>query len=382
MSDKLQRFLPLIVIGALIAAGAIWFFGSGGGTKTVTAYFPRTVSVYEGSDVRVLGVPVGKVEEVEPEGTQVKVVMSYDDEIKIPADAQAVIISPSVVGDRYIQLTPAYEDGAELADKTVLDTDRTAIPLELDEIYGSIDELTVALGPTGANENGALTDLLEVTAKNFGGQGASFNETIKDFSDLSSTLEDNKEELFSSAERLQAFIETLAENDSTVRDFNQSLGDVSELLSDESEELTSALENLGVALDVVGGFVQENRASLGRNIRGINRVAKVLVKHREDLNTILRAAPLALNNLGLGYNPQAGTLDSNANMGNLIHNLESDPAQLLCGLVSANDPDGSICELIEGLPLPRKAPFGAGTGSRSDDLPYDPTLNGLVEVDR
>jgi len=382
MSDKLQRFLPLIVIGALIAVGAFWFFGSGGDTKTVTAYFPRTVSVYEGSDVRVLGVPVGKVETVDPEGTQVKVVMTYDEEIQIPEDASAVIVSPAVVGDRYIQLTPAYESGPELADDTVLETDRTAIPLELDEIYGSLDELTVALGPTGANENGALTDLLEVTAKNFGGQGASFRETIADFSDLSSTLDDNKEELFSSAERLQAFIETLAENDTTVRDFNQSLGDVSELLSQESDELTSALENLGVALDVVGTFVQENRASLGRNIRGINRVAKLLVKHREDVNTILRAAPLALNNLGLGYNPQAGTLDSNANIGNTIHNLQSDPAQLLCGLVSANDPDGEICDLIEGLPLPRTAPLGAGTGSRSDDLPYDPTLNGLVEVDR
>ncbi|WP_183098962.1 MCE family protein [Nocardioides pelophilus] len=382
MSDKLQRFLPLIVIGALIAAAAFWFFGSGGGTKTVTAYFPRTVSVYEGSDVRVLGVPVGKVETVDPEGTQVKVVMTYDEEIQIPQDAKAVIVSPAVVGDRYIQLTPAYESGPELADNTVLEADRTAIPLELDEIYGSLDELTVALGPTGANENGALTDLLEVTARNFGGQGASFRQTIADFSDLSGTLENNKEELFSSAERLQAFIETLAENDSTVRDFNQSLGDVSELLSEESDELTSALANLGVALDVVGSFIQENRASLGRNIRGINRVAKLLVKHREDLNTILRAAPLALNNLGLGYNPQTGTLDSNANIGNTIHNLESDPALLLCGLVSANDPDGEICDLIEGLPLPRTAPLGAGTGSRSDDEPYDPTLNGLVEVDR
>ncbi|KAA1428431.1 MCE family protein [Nocardioides antri] len=382
MSEKLQRILPLIVIAALIAAGAVWYFGTGNGVKTVTAYFPRTVSVYEGSDVRVLGVPVGKVEEVLPEGTQVKVVMTYDDEIRIPADAEAVIVSPSVVGDRYIQLTPAYESGPELKDDTVLSTKRTAIPLELDEIYGSLDELTVALGPNGANAEGALTDLLEQTAKNFGGQGANFKQTIEDFGDLSTTLDDNKEELFSSTERLQGFIETLAENDTTVRDFNQSLGNVSDLLASESDELTSALEHLGIALDVVGGFVQENRASLGRNIRGLNRVARLLAKHREDIHVILRAGPLALNNLGLGYNPQTGTLDSNSNMGNTIHNLSSDPKLLLCSLVAAGDPDGEICDRINTLPLPRNAPLGLGTGSRVDDPPYDPTLNGLVEVAR
>ena len=379
MTDKLQRFLPLIIIGALVVAGAVWAFGGSSGDRQVTAYFPRTVSVYEGSDVRVLGVPIGKVDEVTPEGTRVKVVMHYDDEVKIPSDAKAVIVSPSVVGDRYIQLTPAYTGGDVLADNTVLDTDRTAIPLELDEIYGSLDKLTVALGPNGANRNGALTDLLEQTAKNFGGQGANFKRTIENFGDLSSTLDDNKEELFSSAERLESFIKTLADNDGTVRRFNKSLGDVSELLSGESDDLSAALKNLGTALDVVGHFVEDNRASLSRNIRGINRVAKVLVRRRDDLNTILRAGPLALNNLGLGYNPQTGTLDSNANIGNLHHTLQNDPGQLLCSLVAADDPDGSICDIITGI-LPRDTPFGAGSGSRADDQPYDPSLNGLVEV--
>ncbi|MEZ0577943.1 MCE family protein [Nocardioides sp. MH1] len=381
MYDKIQRFVPLIIIGALVAAGAFWAFGGDHGDRSVTAYFPRTVSVYEGSDVRVLGVPVGKVDSVTPEGTQVKVVMHYDKDVKIPADAKAVIVSPSVVGDRYIQLTPAYTGGDVLADGTELPTDRTAIPLELDEIYGSLDKLTVALGPNGANSDGALTDLLEQTARNFGGQGANFKRTIENFGDLSSTLDDNKEELFSSAQRLESFIKTLADNDSTVRDFNKSLGNVSELLAGESNDLTSALKNLGTALDVVGNFVEENRASLSRNIRGINQVAKVLVRRRDDLNTILRAGPLALNNLGLGYNPQSGTLDANANLGNLVHELTSNPGQLLCALVSADDPNGHICDIITGV-LPRNAPLGAGSGSRADDQPFDPTLNGLVEVSR
>ena len=84
------------------------------------------------------------------------------------------------------------------------------MPLELDQIYSSLNDLNVALGPDGANKNGALTDLLEVTADNFGGQGEQFHQTISNFSQLSQTLEDNKEELFGSAAQLEEFITTLA----------------------------------------------------------------------------------------------------------------------------------------------------------------------------
>jgi len=377
---NLRRVVIPAVIFALVIAAAVVMFTDTSGQKTLTAYFPRAVSIYEGSDVRVLGVPIGTIDEVEPEGTRVKVTMHYDRDVKIPSEAGAVIISPSIVGDRYVQLTPAYTSGEVMKDNTTLDEGSTAVPLELDQIYSGIDKLTVALGPTGANKNGALTDLLESTAENFGGEGARFNRTIQDFGRLSETLENNKEELFGSAAELEQFISTLAENDGTVRAFNKSLADVSTLLAGEREELAASLSNLGVALEQVGGFVKENRESLGRNIKGLNRVAKVLVKQRGALDEVLRTAPVALNNLALTYNPDAGTLDTNANMGNLEHELESNPEMVLCALVSANDPKGTLCSLFQNLKPPsRAAPFGAGGDvSTSSGSRFDPTLNGLV----
>lgn len=374
--SSVRRFAPIAVILILLAGGLIWMLNSSSGSKTLTAYFPRTVSVYEGSDVRVLGVPVGQVDTVEPEGTDVKVTMHYDGDVDLPEDAKAVIISPSVVGDRYIQLTPAFKDGDKaLPDNSVLKTDRTAVPLELDQIYSSLDNLTTALGPNGANSKGALTDLLEQTARNFGGEGAKFNQTIHNFGDLSATLDDNKTALFSSARKLEGFIHTLAQNDSTVRDFNTSLGNVSRLLDSERQDLTNALSNLGVALDEVGSFVKDNRDALSADISGLGRVAHIIAQRRSELSEVLSAGPLALNNLALAYDPQTGTLNSNANVGNL---LKQSPSELLCALVSANDPGGKICGLFDHI-LPRTGPFAAGTGSWSDAV-YDPSLNGLVEV--
>ncbi len=378
MSD-LRRWLPVAVVLLLLLAGVVWMLGGESDRKTVTAYFPRAVSIYEGSDVRVLGVAVGQVEEVVPEGTQVKVVMTYDEDVDVPQDAEAVIVSPSVVGDRYVQLTPAFEDGDErMADNTVIKADKTGIPLELDEIYSSIDKLTVALGPEGANREGALTDLLEQTAKNFGGQGEQFHQTIKDFGKLSETLDNNKDELFESATQLEGFIKTLADNDETVRGFNRSLGNVSTLLNDERQELTTALSNLGTALDEVATFVKTNRAVLGRNIKDVNRVAKVLVRQRAALDEILRAGPLALTNLYHTYNPKDATLDTNANIGNILHELTTKPSSVVCALIAPGDASGQVCDLVRKL-LPRGAPFGIGSAFSQ---PYDPTLNGLVEVRR
>ncbi|GAA1796911.1 MCE family protein [Nocardioides hankookensis] len=369
-----RAVVPAVLVLLLVAAAFTMFRGDD--SKTLTAHFPRTISIYEGSDVRVLGVPVGTVDKVTPSGTDVVVTMHYDADVQVPDDAKAVIIAPSVVGDRYVQLTPVYDGGKVLADGATLSEDRTAVPLELDQIYTSIDDLTVALGPTGANKEGALTDLLETTAANFGGQGAKFNTTIKDFSKLSATLDDNKEELFGSARKLEGFIGTLATNDTTVRKFNDSLSDVSTMLSGERDELSAALRNLATALGEVSSFVKENRDALGRNISGLNRVSKVLVKRRSELDQILDSAPLALNNLALTYNPEAGTLDTNANLGEVVNQVTGDPSSFLCGIVGQADSSGALCNLVKQA-LGRSAPNGKTSGDK-----FDATLGGLVEAKR
>lgn len=374
---NLTRLIVPTVLIALLAAAALVMF-RGEERKQLTAHFPRTVSLYEGSDVRVLGVAIGKVESVEPAGTKVEVTMTYDPEIEIPADAKAVIVAPSVVGDRFVQLTPVFQPGDKvLADDAVLGLDDTSAPLELDQIYQSLDDLTVALGPSGANKDGALSQLLDTTAENFGGQGAAFHSTIKDLGKLTGTLDNNKEELFGAAGELEQFISTLAENDTTVRDFNRSMAKVSDLLADERTELARSLRNLSIALTDVSGFVKENQGALTRNVKGLNRVAKILVKQRVALEEVMKVAPTALTNLGHTYNPQSGTLDTRMNLGPLVDTLTNNPAIALCTLLNQADQSGRACEALSAV-LPRSAALEQTAPEQDFDL----TLGGLVEVDQ
>ena len=381
VNPLIAALVAVAVVGALLVA-----FWPGSSTKKVTADFPRSVSLYEGSDVKILGVAVGKVDTVKPAGTKVRVEFTYDEKYKVPEDAKAAVISPSIVGDRFVQLTPAYTGGPQLADNAKLGLDRTATPLELDEIFSSINDLNIALGPEGANQPesggvGPLTRLLNSTARNFGGQGVQFNKTLKNFSALTKTLADNKDELFGTLAQVEEFTNTLAKNDGTVRKFNDSLAGGADLLADERQELAAVLKNLSIAMTQVRGFVKENRTSLTKNISGLNRISKTLVKRRAALDQTLEYAPAALNNLFLAGNVQQGTLDTRNNAEQLLSGLEEDPKATLCLLINPQTPD---CTKFDGVPsIPRAAPF-AGEGSTPPRVvePIDRSFGGLVEVTR
>ena len=132
-----DRFSQLAVAAAKLAVDDAHFAVDGQSAE---------VGVYTGSSVRILGVPVGKVTKITPHGTSVTVEMTYDGKYKVPADAFAAVVPPSIVGDRYIQLTPAYTSGPVMKDKAQIPLTRTALPAELDDIFQSLDDLNKSLG--------------------------------------------------------------------------------------------------------------------------------------------------------------------------------------------------------------------------------------------
>ncbi|MFD1825099.1 MULTISPECIES: MCE family protein [Mumia] len=279
---------------------------------TLTVDFDRTVSLYEGSKVRILGVDVGTVDTITPRGTKVRVRLSWDAEYAVPADVSAVIVSPSVVGDRFVQLTPAYSGGAKLADGTHLDQTRSATPTELDETFEALDRVATALGPDGANANGALGDLLATSAENLDGKGVEIRRSIDALAKLTTTVDGSKDELFSSMEKIATFVEALEQNDASVRTFNSSLAAVSDVLAGESDDLQAALRELAGALGSVQSYVAENRTSLRKNVDGLADVTESLAKERKNLARILDKGPHALANLATAYNPTTGAIDTRA----------------------------------------------------------------------
>lgn len=312
MTGTLQRGVAVAAAIVLLAALG-WTILRPVGQYRVTAYFDRTVGLYKGSDVRILGIAVGTIDDVIPQGGKVRVDMHIDDQYKIPADAKAAVLAPSLVSDRYVQFAPVYDGGATMKDGAVLPLNRTATPVELDAVYGALDQLGKALGPNGANKDGALSDLIDVGAANLDGNGQQLNQTLTGFSQAVRTLADNRNDLFDSLDNLQTFTSALAQVDSQVNQFNSNLAAVSQQLDGERDDLAAAVRTLNSALTDVATFIQQNTALLTTNVNRLADVTMTLVQQRSALAQVLEVAPVALGNLAHAYNPDYGTLDTRDN---------------------------------------------------------------------
>lgn len=333
LGRDLARGVAIACVVALLVAGAMWWVVSGTNGTRLTAYFSETVGLYPGSTVRMLGVPVGSVDTVTPQPNRVKVEMTVDKEVAVPADTHAVIILPALVSDRYIALDK-YTGGQRISDGTVIPISRTQPPAEVDDLYRSLTNLSHSLGPNGANRNGALSDLLDTGSANLKGNGKELHETVSKLGGAARTLNGNQKDLFDTVTNLSKFTTMLQHSDAKVRDFSNRVTDVTGFLAGERHELAQVVSQLGTTLDKVKTFVNGSHKALKSNVDNLSSVTQVLVDERSSLAEVLDVAPLALDNLYNAYNASSGSLDARMN----LNELNNPPIVMVCKLVRQVSP--------------------------------------------
>lgn len=317
--SRMSRYIALWAAVFVVAAGTVGgvIATSGPGPVTYTAYFGEAVGVYPGSDVDILGVKVGTVQSVTPQGKQVKVVLSVDRDVPVPANVDAVSIVPSVVADRYVQLSPAWTSGATLGPGGTIPQDRTATPVEIDQIYSSISKLANELGPNGVNKNGAFSDVLNTGAKNLNGNGQAFATMVTQMSQLAKTLNGSQNDFFATVSNLNKFANMLDSNNSQVQEVQDQLSQVSGFLAADRANLAAALKELSTALGQVQQFISDNRAGIKTNVTNLQSITNILVKERASLAQALDNEPNAAENLVNAYDPQTGTLNARGDLNEL-----------------------------------------------------------------
>lgn len=345
--ESASRTVAAALVVALLATLGLWYVLQRGSQRTVTAYFTNTIGLYVANEVAIQGIPVGSVDAIIPQGDIVRVVLKVDNDAPVRADAQAVIVAPTLVSDRYVQLGPTYTGGPQLADGAVIPVERTATPVELDRVYQSLDTIAKALGPAGANRTGALNRLLHSSAGALGGNGELLKQTITELGGAVGTLADNRDNLFATVDNLGQFTNMLARNDGAVRDLTNQLADISAFLASERGNLSTVLATLPRALDDVARFVRDNRDILRTDVGRLARITDILVRQRRALTEFADVAPLALNNLTNTGNASSDTLDVRPVLAPELLGNGLDPRALLCNVL-ANQP--GLPEFLEQSP--------------------------------
>ncbi|GAB99985.1 Mce family protein [Gordonia namibiensis NBRC 108229] len=331
--------LAVVLAIALVVVGWTVFLKST--TNTFTAYFGSVASLYEGDPVRVLGVNVGSVSKITPRENDVKVELRVDNSIDIPEDAKAVIVAQSLVSGRFVQLTPVYSGGAVMPDGYDIPMDRTAVPMEWDDIKAQLTKLTEAIGPEGPDQ-GTAAKAVNVFDENLEGNGAAINQSIKEVSDVIGTLAAGRGDLFSTIQSLQKLTDALSGSHEQLVQFNGRLASVSSVLADNTTELDAALKGLDSAMTDVQVFIDTNSDALSSSVERLAASTKIVADKNEQVAGVLHSAPNQLANFYNIYNPLSGSLSGVfglANGTNLI--------TLLCGSMDSTKRPGTSKEDID-----------------------------------
>jgi phospholipid/cholesterol/gamma-HCH transport system substrate-binding protein len=323
----LAALLVLVLVAGFVV---VLRDGAGVGRTHLVAYFDNSNGIFVGDEVRIVGVPVGKIDEIEPQPLQVKISFWLDDQYKVPADAKAVILSPSLVTSRAIQLTPAYTSGPVMADHTVIGRDRTAVPVEFDDFRQQLQKLNDALQPTQPGGVSPLGALVNTTAANLRGQGATIRDTIIKLSQAISALGDHSNDLFTTLKNLSLLVSALQGSSDLLAQLNKNLATVTNLVSNDPHEVGNAVHDLSGLASELTGFVNDNRESLGVTADKLASVSQALHDSIPDIKDVLHVAPNTLQNFVNIYQPAQGTLT-----GALSVNNFQNPITFLCGAIQA-----------------------------------------------
>ena len=385
MTRRLLATLGVVALGTLVlpACGVL----GGGGTYEVTAYFDRAVSVFPSSDVRVLGLPAGSVSAVEIDGDQVRVDMAIKDDIKIPADATAQIVPQSLIGERYIQISPVFTDGMEALEPGSVIED-TVIPVEPDEALAALKEFLDSLDPEG------LGDLITNLEEDLEGNGPALNKALGGLSELVQTFAEKDDALLRIVDSFDTLTATLTTREQQLGAVMDAFAEASQVLADERqsiEELIGGLADLSTnGLALLG----EHATDLRADIETLAGTAATIDANLTSVTQLLASGPQLSDGIIGAYNEELRALDLRNNFTPLATDLTDlilgqlgieppcIPVQQECpvsgtaagvatpaAIAPAASPVGSLLDLLERPTTP--SPGGRGTLDRIGGLVHD-----------
>lgn len=314
----------------LLAAGLVTIRVPWQPRVSYTAEFVSARGLYVGDEVRVMGVPVGRVTGIEPRGDRVVVDLEVDRDQPLPAGVDAVVMSPTLVAARFVQLSPPYTGGETTAPGSTIGLDHTAVPVEWDQLVTQLHRLSGTLGPAPGDEVGPAGRAVAAADDVLAGRGGDVRDTVRELRSALQTVSDGRDDLFSTVRNLEAFTSAMEHSGEEITAFNEVMAAVTVSVDRGRGDIGPALAELDAAAGEVARFVRENREVGVETTRTTTELLDVLATQRDDIAQILHVAPTALSNLQGIYQPAHNAVVSSLALTNFAN-----PMQFLCSALAA-----------------------------------------------
>jgi phospholipid/cholesterol/gamma-HCH transport system substrate-binding protein len=345
--------------------------------NTVVAYFPEANALYAGDKVQIMGVRVGSVDKIDPAGDKMKVTFHYSNKYKVPADASAVILNPTLVASRSIQLEPPYKGGPVLADNAVIPIERTQVPTEWDQLRNSVANIITKLGPTPEQPKGPFGDLIESYADGLAGKGNQINTTLNSLSRALTALNEGRGDFFAVLHSLALFVNALHKDDQQFVALNTNLAQFTDRLTGSDRDLANAIQQFDSLLSTLRPFLDKNREVLTHDIDNLATLTNTLVQPEplDGLETGLHVLPTLQMNLNQIFHPSHGAVMSIPAIPNFTN-----PMQFICSAIQAGSRLGyqesaELCAqylapILDAIKF-NYLPFGLNLFSTAETLPKE-----------
>lgn len=329
---------------------------------TIVAQFDNASGLYEGNAVSILGMPVGKVEKIVAKGQYVEVTMHVDGGVKIPAAAQAVTVSTSILTDRHIEFTPVYKGGPTLADHDSLGLARTRTPVEFDRVLAMVDKLAVKLQGDGRG-SGPIADLLNVSAAMTGGNGPKIRSALGELSRALKMSQERgaptRDAITTIVTRLDDLTKAAVDNDRTLREVGSSVHQLSDVLAAERLGSGSTGAQVNQILSGTADLLETNRDALKSTTTNTETVTRAIADYRREMAELLDLNPMLLDNVynmidhnkhAIRAHPVLDKIELNGQATKEMCNLLG-MRQLGCATGTIQDfgPDFGVTDMLEGL---------------------------------
>ena len=290
---KLGIFALVTVLSVLLLLTTIQnqFFGS---TETYNADFTDASGLIPGSDVRIAGVRVGEVNDVQVVDRSVaQVSFSVEDERKLPIGAQFAIKYQNLVGQRYLDIQRGNGPMNQyLQPDATVPVTQTQPPLNLTTVFNGFKPLFQALNPDDVNK--LSFEIIQVLQ----GEGGNVNQLLAQTASLTSTIADRDAVIGDVINNLNLTLDTVNARDDKLSGLLISLQQLVTGLAQDRVAIGSSLQPIADLTNVTAGLLQEARPPLADDIVKLGQESDILNRNRGLVENALRNIPQKANDFG------------------------------------------------------------------------------------